>query len=184
MQRIRHVFFCNIFSLRFQHSHKRGVLAKYVPMLEILLDTLKAVLNDANIIFTENGLKLASVDSNKHALVHLFMEASSFEFFHCKQKLVLGIAIEIFHRTIKTNKLNGMMCFIVRRDNPGYLEVSFENYLKGTRVSDTIELLSLKEYNIKDKIEYRIQPEMDSQSFQNICPEMASFQQISQKSRA
>lgn len=141
-----------------------------------LLDTLKAVLNDANIIFTENGLKLASVDSNKHALVHLFMEASSFEFFHCKQRLVLGIDIEIFHRTIKTNKLNDMMCFIVRRDNPGFLEVSFENYLKGTKVSDTIELLSLKEYNIKDKIEYKIPPEMDSQSFQNICREMASFQ--------
>jgi len=141
-----------------------------------LLDTLKAVLNDANIVFTEKGLKLASVDTNKHALVHLFMEASSFEFYHCTQKLVLGIDIEIFHKTIKTNKLNDMMCFIVRKDNPGFLEVSFENYLKGTRVSDTIKLLSLKEYNIKDKIEYKMPPEMDSQSFQNICREMASFQ--------
>lgn len=141
-----------------------------------LLDTLKAVLNDANIVFTDRGLKLASVDSNKHALVHLFMEAASFEFYHCKQKLVLGIDIESLHRTIKTNKLNDLMCFIVRKDNPGYLEVSFENFLKGTKVSDSIKLLSLKEYNIYDKIEYKMPPEMDSQSFQNICREMASFQ--------
>ena len=140
-----------------------------------LLDTLKTVLNDANIVFTEKGLKLASVDTNKHALVHLFMEANSFEFYHCKQKLVLGIDIESLHRTIKTNKLNDLMCFIVRKDNPGYLEVSFENCLKGTRVSDQIKLLSLREYNIFDKIEYILPPEMDSQSFQNICREMASF---------
>lgn len=141
-----------------------------------LLDTLKAVLNDANIVFTDRGLKLASVDTNRHALVHLFMEASSFEFYHCKQKLVLGIDIESLHRTIKTNKLNDLMCFIVRKDNPNYLEVSFENFLKGTKVSDSIKLLSLKEYNIYDKIEYKMPPEMDSQSFQNICREMASFQ--------
>ena len=140
-----------------------------------LLDTLKSVLNDANIVFTEKGLKLASVDTNKHALVHLFMEASSFEFFHCPQKLVLGIDIERLYRTIKTNKLNDLMCFIVRKNNPGFLEISFENFLKGTKVCDEIELLSLKEYNIFDKIEYRMPPEMDSQSFQNICKEIASF---------
>jgi len=141
-----------------------------------LLDTLKAVLTDANIVFTEKGLKLAAVDSKKYALVHLFMDASSFEFYHCKQRLVLGIDIESLHRTIKTNKSNDLMCFIVRKDKPGFLEVSFENFLKGTKVSDTIKLLSLKEYKICDKIEYKLPPEMDSQSFQNICREMASFQ--------
>lgn len=140
-----------------------------------LLDTLKAVLNEANIVFTDKGLKLAAVDTNKHALVHLFMEAQSFEFYHCKQKLVLGIDIERLHRTIKTNKLNDLMCFILRKDDPSYLEVSFENFQKGTHVSDRIKLLALQEYNIYDKIEYKMPPEMDSQSFQNICREMAGF---------
>ena len=140
-----------------------------------LLDTLKAVLNEANIVFTDKGLKLAAVDTNKHALVHLFMESFNFEFYHCKQKLVLGVDIERLHKTIRTNKLNDLMCFVVKKDNPSYLEVSFENFQKGTRVTDQIKLLSLPEYNIFDKIEYKIPPEMDSQSFQNICREMAGF---------
>jgi hypothetical protein len=142
-----------------------------------LLDTLKAVLNDANIIFTEKGLKLAAVDTKRHALVHLFMDASSFQFYHCKQKLTLGVDIDSLHRTMKTNKSNDLMCFIVRKDNPGFLDVFFENSHKGTKVFDRLKLLSLKEYNITDKIVYRTPvPEMDSQLLQSICREMSSFQ--------
>lgn len=141
-----------------------------------LFDTLKAVLNEANIVFTEKGLKLASIDTNKRALVHLFMDASSFEYYHCKEKLVLGLDIDLFQKTIKTNKMNDLMCLVVNKDERNILEVSFENFQKGTRVSDKINLLSLKEYTIEDAMEYTLPSEVDSQSFQNICREMSSFQ--------
>jgi len=141
-----------------------------------LLDTLKAVLNDANIVFTEKGLKLAAVDTKRHALVHLFMDASSFQHYHCQQKLVLGVDIDSLHRTMKTNKSNDLMCFIYRKDNPGFLDVFFENTHKKTKVFDRLKLLSLKEYNIFDKIVYKVPvPEMDSQLLQSICREMSSF---------
>ncbi len=140
-----------------------------------LLDTLKAVLNEANIVFTEQGLKLAAIDTKRHALVHLSMDASSFEFYHCKQKLILGFDIELLHKTVKTNKLNDLMCFTVHKDDTHCLEISFENFQKGTRICDKIKLLSLPEYVITDKIAYKPPPEIDSQSFQTICREMSSF---------
>jgi proliferating cell nuclear antigen len=165
-----------------------GNFSEYVPnedhLLEMrtlsgntfknLLDTLKSVLNEANIIFTEKGLKLAAVDTNKHALVHLFMDASSFEFYHCKQRLVLGVNIDLLHKVIRCNKLNDMMCFLIKKENTKILEISFENQ-GGTRTCDRIELLTLPEYNIFDKIEYCIPPEWSSHSFQSICREMSSF---------
>lgn len=140
-----------------------------------LFDTLKAVLNEANIIFTEKGLKLAAVDTQQLAFIHLFIESASFEFYHCQKKVVLGVDIEKLYKSIRTNKLNDLMCFVYKKDNPGYLEISYENFQKKTRVTDQIKLLTLNEYNIYDEIEHKRPPEMDSQTFQNICREMAGF---------
>ena len=140
-----------------------------------LFDTLKAVLTEANIVFTDKGLKVAAIDTKKNALVHLFMDAKSFEFYHCKEKLVLGVDIDLFHKTIRTNRMNDLLCFVVHKDDTRCLEVSFENFQKGTRVCDKIQLLSLPEYQIADKIEYNPPPEIDSQSFQTICREMSGF---------
>jgi proliferating cell nuclear antigen len=142
-----------------------------------LLETLKSVLNDANIVFTEKGLKIAAVDSKEYALVHLFMEAEKFQLYHIKvKKLTLGIDVETLHRSIKTNKSNDQMCFIVKKDNPGTLEVSYENFAKGTRVTDKIKLLRLGEYQINHQIDYKSIFDIDSVNFQNICKEMAAFQ--------
>ena len=140
-----------------------------------LLDTLKAVLNEANIVFSAEGLKIRAVDSERHALVDLFMHASSFEFYHCQERQVLGVDIDVLQKTIKTNKLNDLMCFIRHKDDPHVLEVSFENFQNNTKVSDWIKLMNLPEYSITDELSYPPADEMDSHGFQNICREMASF---------
>jgi proliferating cell nuclear antigen len=158
-------------------DHLLEVRTEYGNIFKSLLDTLKAVLNDANIVFTSEGLKIVSVDSHKHALVHLFMDAEKFEFFHCKEKLVLGVDIDLLYRTIKTNKMNDLMCLVVHKDKKDVLKISFENEQKKTCVRDEISLLNLKEFNISSEaLEYPRVSKMDSQLFQNICREISGFQ--------
>lgn len=142
-----------------------------------LLDTLKVVLHEANLVFTEKGLKLASVDAHQFAAVHLQMDFTAFQYYHIKQKQVLGVDIDVLHRSMKTNKFNDMMCFIVRKDERHILEIIYENSVKRTRVVDRIELKSLQECRIQDGILYRPPAELDAASFQSICREMsvASF---------
>jgi len=141
-----------------------------------LLDTLKAVLSEANIIFTQQGLKLVVVDSKTRAVVHLLMEREYFEFYHCmEEKIIIGIDIDLLYRTIKTNKTNDLLCLSVNKNNRHILEISFENLQKGTKTSDQLSLKSLRETIITDKIKYPLPTEMDSMSFQNICKEMSSF---------
>lgn len=139
-----------------------------------LLSTLKSVLNDANMVFSEKGLKLEAIDADNQTFVHLFIPAKSFGFYHCKKRCVIGIDIEKLHNAFSTNKFNDIMCFIYREDEPRFLDVSFENYSKGIRSQHKIELLSLKECIIRDKIEYEIFPEIDSVMFQNICRDMSN----------
>ena len=138
-----------------------------------LLDDLKPVLIEANIEFTERGLKLAAVDTQKNAFVHLKMDASVFEFYHCPERIVIGIDIDKLHRTIKTNKSNDLMYMIVRRDNRSQLEIRFNHAQQ--KAKNTIDLLSLEESDIRDTIEYTVASEMDALCFQNICREMSTF---------
>lgn len=140
-----------------------------------LLDTLKAVLNEANLIFTNEGMKLLTIDSQNLAVVHLFIEAGSFEMYHCQGKVILGVDIDMLQKIIKCNKQNDLMCFIVNNENKGKLEISFENYESGTKISNVLSLLTLKEFQIEDKLEFPPAAEMSSQTFQNIIRDMTSI---------
>ncbi len=140
-----------------------------------LLDALKPILSEANIEFSEKGLKLAAVDTKQRALVHLSIPASSFRYFHCKARLVLGVDIEQLHTTIKTNKHNDLMSFVVREDRRNELQISFKN-MKNETTTDKLKLKKLKEYNIvADDLTYNATTKMDSAVFQKICREMATI---------
>lgn len=141
-----------------------------------LFDTLKAVLNEANIIFTKSGLKLSAIDTNHDAIVHLFMDASAFEFYYCgEEKIVIGLDIDLIQRNVRTNKNNDLMCWVLHKDRRNYLEISFENQQKGTSVLDKLSLRTLPETQITDELHYPVPTEMESLTFQNICREMSSF---------
>jgi len=145
-------------------------------MFKILLESLKAVLNDANLVFSEKGLTMLAVDTNLKTLVHLFMDASSFEYYYCKERLLLGVDINLLHKLIKTNKMNDTLCFIHRESQRDKLIVCFENQEKGSKVVHEMPLMALKEYRIEDKIEFNMPPpEINSVDFQNICRDMASL---------
>ena len=140
-----------------------------------LIATLKAVLTEGNLEFTDKGMKLAAVDINSYALVHLKIDASSFQFYHCPQKLTLGVYIEHLSRSISTNKMNDPMCMIVTKSDPTKLKILYDNPEKPKRTIDKIKLLSLQQYNIFDKIEYSPACVIDSREFEDICRDMCHF---------
>jgi len=142
-----------------------------------LFDGLKTTLTEANLIFTKKGIKLTTADNDMNVLVHLFMFAESFDFYFCQDdEFIAGIDIELIHRTMKANKSNDLMCFIVHKDRKKDLDISFESFQKGTKVRDQISLRDLPQCKFVDSIDYpRNSPEMDASVFQTICREMSSF---------
>lgn len=142
------------------------------PTFKNLLDTLKAVLSEANIIISDKGWKISAVDSHKHAYVHLFMEASSFQFFHCKQRMVIGIDMDQLHKSVKGNSTNDLISFIVRNEEPKIFEVSYENSQTGEKTIDRLPIRTLQEYNIRDTIEFKVAAEISSHVFQKLCRDM------------
>ncbi|KAJ3237882.1 hypothetical protein HDU78_003827 [Chytriomyces hyalinus] len=45
-----------------------------------------------------------------------------------KLKLILGMDIEVLHKTVKTNKLNDMMCFVVHKDDKPVSQKTQDKY--------------------------------------------------------
>ena len=56
-----------------------------------LMTALKDILIEANIIFLKEGIKICSMDKSHTILVHLFLDASNFEKFECKQIKLLFV---------------------------------------------------------------------------------------------
>lgn len=137
-----------------------------------LLESLKAILNEANLVFTEKGLKLATVDTKQVALVHLFMDADAFEYYRCTEKLVCGVDVDLLYKTIKSNTTSDLMSMVIHKDERDILQITFENKQKGEKTTDKINLMSLPEYRIEDFIEYDNASLMCSHRFQKICRDM------------
>ena len=55
-----------------------------------LFETLKDVLCDTNIVFDNTGMKILTRDNNHCVLVSVKLQASAFEVFHCKQRMLVG----------------------------------------------------------------------------------------------
>ena len=65
------------------------ILLKTVQTSSIknLFESLKEILTDINIEFTESGLKIISMDSTTQTiLVHLKLQSPNFEYYYCKEK--------------------------------------------------------------------------------------------------
>lgn len=146
-------------------------------MFKVLLESLKAVLNDANLVFSSTGLSMATTDTNNKALVHLSMSASSFEKYYCRETVTLGVDINLLHKLIKTNKMNDTLCFMYKESQRDKLIICFKNEEKCSKVVHELPLKSLEEYGIQENLVFSMPPlEINSVDFQNICRDMASLQ--------
>jgi len=56
-----------------------------------LIEAMKEILTDANIEFTDSAVKIITMDPTQTILVHLKLEKDSFEYYHCKHKIVIGV---------------------------------------------------------------------------------------------
>jgi len=142
----------------------------------VLFEALKAVLTEANLVFSDTGLRMAAVDGKREALAHLAMPVSSFERFYCKERIILGVDIPLLQKIVRTAKVNDSLTFVVHEDSPEVLGISFENPDKALDAFHPLKLRSLPDYNVKDSITFKEPPpEMPSADFQAVVRDMLSL---------
>ena len=93
----------------------------------ILVEALKEILTDGNLIFDETGLKLMAMDSTHTILIHMKLESSNFEFFYCPKKFTCGVNMLNLFKLIKTMTNSETLTLYVEKNNENYLGIRINN---------------------------------------------------------
>jgi proliferating cell nuclear antigen len=148
-----------------------------------VVDALKEILMDVNLEFDETGMKIIALDTTHIVLVHLKLNAESFETYTCKKKLYVGINMMKLHMLIKTVSNNDILTLFVERNDPNNLGILIENPQKNLRTTYKLSMLDIDVINISiPHVDFETTITMQSVDFQKIIRDMhnlADFIEIS-----
>jgi proliferating cell nuclear antigen len=144
---------------------------------KILVEALKELLTETTIEFDETGIKIIAMDTAHVVLVHMKLEASKFEYYHC-QKIknvnpTIGVNMLNLHKLIKTINSNDILTLFIDANNVNHLGIKIENGEKNTKTTYKLDLLDL------DNRPLQVSPTVFnsvitllSSDFQKICRDM------------
>jgi proliferating cell nuclear antigen len=149
---------------------------------KVLIEALKELLTDTCIEFDDTGMKIVATDTSHTVLVHLKLEASKFEVYHCEGNISIGVNMLNLHKLIKTINNNDQLTLYIDRDDINHLCIKIENNEKNSRTTYKLNLLELDNPNISVPPTHFIEVvTLPSADFQKICRDMhnlAEFMEI------
>ena len=144
-----------------------------------LTEALKDILKDVNIEFSEEGMKLVTLDpATQTILVHLKLEAEKFVEYKCEGKIVIGINLTNFYKLIKTITNNDTLTLFIDKNNKHQLGIRIENGDKNTLTTYTLNLMEIDENTLEiDPPEFQSIVVLPSNEFNTVCKNMALLSQ-------
>lgn len=93
----------------------------------ILIEGMKEILNETNMIFDEGGIKILTTDNSHSVLVHVKLEGQHFEEYICNQKTMIGINLFYFYKLIRGIGNNDTLSVYMTKDNLNCIFIKIEN---------------------------------------------------------
>lgn len=144
--------------------------------IKCILEVLKDILSDVNMIFDETGLRILSLDSARVALVNVFLDASKFEEYKCTSRTVAGINISNTYKILKSISNSDTMTMDIS-DNQT-LKITVHNVARKTTTVHEIKLLDINDEGLDvPDIELDSVTVISSAEFQKICRDMSHLSQ-------
>lgn len=138
--------------------------------IKILIEAIKEILTDTVFEFTEQGLKICTMDSTHTILIHLKLEAQKFEQYYCDGRKLVGINVLNLNKIIKTINNNDTISLFMKRDNCNSLGIKIENTEKNTKRVTHMNLLDLENNNIEiPSAVFNSVITLPSNDFQKMC---------------
>jgi proliferating cell nuclear antigen len=144
--------------------------------IRTLIEVLKDVLNDINIVFDENGMKIVSMDGNHVALIHLQLDHDKFEEYYCKEKITIGLSMISLYKLVKSISNTDTVGFFILDNNQHQLCITIENSDKNQLTQFNLKLLDIdyEELSIPS-VEIDCIVTMPSHDFQRMCRDMSNL---------
>jgi proliferating cell nuclear antigen len=136
-----------------------------------VFEVLKDILNDVNIYFTPNGIRILTLDTARTALVDMHMKASNFEEYECKNGIIAGVNITNTFKILKSITNNDTLTIELK--NRDFMDFHIENNVKKLNIKFRLKLLDINEDRIEIPVlNMSVVTTMPSVDFQRICRDM------------
>lgn len=146
------------------------------PVLVRILDVLKELVSDTNIIFSAKGMVISVMDANKVAYAYVNLPADHFDLYKCEGTHMLGVNNAHFHKLIK-NCTNRDELMLQYHPSKPELIITIENATKKYRSTSRLKLLLIEGEILEMPLEksFCTMVEMNASDLLKICREMSSI---------
>lgn len=147
--------------------------------IRVLVEALKEILTDTNVIFDETGVKIITTDSTKTVLIHMKLEREKFEDYHCEKKMICGISMINLHKLIKTISNTDTLTLFIKKNNTNRLGIRINNSEKKTQTTYELNLLDIPDDGLQiPPVEFDTELTFPSNDFQKIIRDMINIGEI------
>ena len=140
------------------------------------IESLKEILNDVNITFDKEGLRIMTLDGLKTSLINMRMYSENFEQYFCEGEIFIGVNMTNFFKLIKSIENNDMLTLFVRKEEQYTLGIIINNPDKNRSTQFMLKLLDLDQTKIEvPSTEFKNVITLPSTDFQRICRDMQNI---------
>jgi proliferating cell nuclear antigen len=144
--------------------------------IRVLVEALKEILTDVNILFDETGMKIMEMDSSHTVLVYLKLDKDKFEYYNCTTPRTVGISMINFFKLIKTMTNNDTLTLYIDDIDEDKLGIKIENGDKNSITTYKLNLMDLNDDQFEiPSTTFNFVITMPSIDFQKICRDMNSL---------
>lgn len=134
-------------------------------------EVLKDILNDVNIYFSSEGMKVITLDVARAALVDFQLRSENFEEYQCETPLLAGVNVTNLFKLLKTVSNTDILTLEIKDKEKLYIII--ENESKRTKTKFELKLLDIDEDHIEvPDVPVAVTTIMPSIDFQRICRDM------------
>ncbi|CAK0745387.1 proliferating cell nuclear antigen [Gammaproteobacteria bacterium] len=149
-------------------------------VIRTLFEVIKEVMQDFNLIVTNESIKISNMNEQGTALVYMKMDEKNFASYYCENTkdspLILGIMSHSILKIMKTIKNDDTISFSIHRSSPRVLIIRKENGARNTACIHYYDLCNIeyKEINIPS-IEFDAEISLPSNTLQDTFKNYNSF---------
>lgn len=139
-------------------------------------EVLKDILNDVNIVFTKDSIRITTLDTARSALVDVTLESENFEEYEytCdKNQIVVGINVTNMFKLLKTITNNDTLSISI--NDTEFLNILISNSSKKCSTSFKLKMLDISEDIIElPDVDMSVITTIQSIDFQRLCRDMGN----------
>ena len=142
----------------------------------VLVEALKEILTDTNLIFEPTGIKMMATDNSDTVLIHMKLEADKFEHYYCPEKTVIGLNMNNLYKLIKTMGNNDILTMAIPKMSPNRISLKINNMEKQSQTIFRLNLLDLPHPEISiPPAKFETELTLPSGDFQKIIRDMINI---------